>query len=140
MALSWLTHFVLMTLSVLSQHWIIIWLLIWFQMASFVHGAQAETPVFWSRIHNNISRGICKFFSLDLSAECLFEKDVLFTLNVQHDCKNEQCATTGTIKGHLLGHPGYSAISCSGSRQKTKYHSLCSNLRAVGYRNLSTCT
>ncbi|EDR00602.1 uncharacterized protein LACBIDRAFT_240535, partial [Laccaria bicolor S238N-H82] len=24
-----------------------------------------------------------------------FEKDVLFAFNVQHDCKNEQCATTG---------------------------------------------
>ena len=43
-----------------------------------------------------------------------------------------------TIKGHLLGHPGYSAISFSESRQKTQYHSLCLNMRAVGYRNLST--
>ncbi|EDR02974.1 uncharacterized protein LACBIDRAFT_331901 [Laccaria bicolor S238N-H82] len=43
-ALSWLTCFGLITLSVLSQHWIIIWLLIWFQMASLVHGAQTETP------------------------------------------------------------------------------------------------
>ena len=44
-ALSWLTHFSLMTPSVLSQHWIVIWLLIWFQMAScVVHGAQTEIP------------------------------------------------------------------------------------------------
>ena len=43
-ALSWLAHFILMILSVLSQCWIIIWLLIWFQMASCVHGARTETP------------------------------------------------------------------------------------------------
>ena len=43
MALSWLTHIGLATLSVLSQHWIVIWLLIWFQMVSLAHGAQTET-------------------------------------------------------------------------------------------------
>ena len=40
-----------------------------------------------------------------------------------------------TIKGHLLSHPGYSAISVLGSRQKTTYHILCLNLRAVGTGN-----
>jgi hypothetical protein len=43
-AISWLSHFGLMTLSTLSQYWIVFWLLIWFQMASLVHAAQTETP------------------------------------------------------------------------------------------------
>ena len=57
---------------------------------------------------------------------------------INHCTLDYLCCKWCTIKGHLLSHPGYSAISCSGSRQKTKYHSLCSNLRDVGYRNLST--
>jgi hypothetical protein len=43
-ALSWLGHFGLKTLSVLSQYWIVIWLLIWFQMASLVHAARTDAP------------------------------------------------------------------------------------------------
>jgi hypothetical protein len=42
-AISWLSHFGLMTLFALSQYWIVFWLLIWFQMASLVHAAQTET-------------------------------------------------------------------------------------------------
>jgi hypothetical protein len=43
-ALSWLGHFGLKSLSVLSQYWIVIWLLIWFQMASLVHAARTDAP------------------------------------------------------------------------------------------------
>ena len=49
-----------------------------------------------------------------------------------YESKTTACTT---IKGHLLAHPGYSAISVFRSRQKTIYHILCLNLRAVGTGN-----
>jgi hypothetical protein len=60
-----------------------------------MYGMPTLTQHFREEEFKTILPEVFRSFLSQLRAESLFEKDILFCFIVQHDCKNEPCATTG---------------------------------------------